>query len=494
VNIEIDSIPLVRTEQNQAGAVVEVSNISNMQTSDKRNVIEHEIPGMEGNVFQNLGRSAVRISFDGTFQGKTAKNKIELIRSKFKQGTPLPFNSDISGATDVTKVMIEDLKVTETAGLANKFEYSILLREYKEPPPEPTTPPSQDGQAEEWADEVASETMDSINYITGKVLDSEGNPKSGVSVLVTGDDGEHKLETDEEGIYRVDDLPPGDYKVKVDLEEYEGIEKEVTIGGGAGGETGAAEGGEEETTSQAETGTESTQAEEGEVPAGEEKPTEDVTSSDEESTQEQRPSDEEKTPGEETAEKPTSQTESDTESSQVEGDEQTAGGEKPTEDVTSSDEESTQEQRPDDEEKTPQEEPEESTSQTESDAESSQVEDNEQPAGEEKPTEDVTSSDEESTQEQRPDDEVKTPGEETAEKSTSQTESSTESSQVEGGEQPAGEEKPTEEVPSSNEESTQEQRPDDEVKTPKEEPEEKPTSQTKSGAGSLGDEEELLQG
>ena len=44
MNIEIDSIPLVRTEQNQAGAVVEVSNISNMQTSDKRNVIEHEIP------------------------------------------------------------------------------------------------------------------------------------------------------------------------------------------------------------------------------------------------------------------------------------------------------------------------------------------------------------------------------------------------------------------------------------------------------------------
>ena len=376
MNIEIDSIPLVRTEQNQAGAVVEVSNISNMQTSDKRNVIEHEIPGMEGNVFQNLGRSAVRISFDGTFQGKTAKNKIELIRSKFKQGTPLPFNSDISGATDVTKVMIEDLKVTETAGLANKFEYSILLREYKEPPPEPATPPSQDGQAEEWADEVASETMDSINYITGKVLDSEGNPKSGVSVLVTSDDGEHNLETDEEGIYRVDDLPPGDYKVKVDLEEYEGIEKEVTIGGGAGGETGS--------TEAAESGAEGSTSQTG-------------------------------------AEEPTSQTESDTESSQVEEEEQPAGEEKPTDEVTSSDEKSTEEQRQDDEAKTPEKEPEEGTekkltSRTESDTESSQVEEDEQPAGEKKPTDEVTSTDKESMKEQREDDEVKTPEKEPKEK------------------------------------------------------------------------------
>lgn len=238
MNIEIDGIPLIKSEQNQAGAVVEISNISNINTSDKRNIVEHQILGMEGNVFQNLGRNAVKISFDGTFQGRTARNKLETLRSKFKQGAPVPFNSDISGATDVTKVMIEDLKVEEAAGLADKFQYSIVLREYKEPPPEPTTPPSQDDQAEQWADRVARDTMDSINYITGRVLDSEGNPKSGAAVLVTGNESEYQLETNEEGIYRIDDLPPGNYTVTVDLEEYEGIEKEVTIGGGTGSETG----------------------------------------------------------------------------------------------------------------------------------------------------------------------------------------------------------------------------------------------------------------
>ncbi len=225
MNIELDSIPLNKT------GVEEIRNVHNINTSDKRTMVEYEIPGMEGNVFQNLGRSPVKISFDGTLQGKTARSNLEVLRSKFKQGMPLPFNSDISGAADVTKVLIEDLSIEEVAGITERYRYSIVLKEYKEPPPEPTTPPSQDEKAEDWADEEADKAAEGINYLTGKVLDAEGKPKSKVPVLATSSEGEYRGETDEEGVYRIEDLTPGKYKVTVDAEEYEGIEEIVIIGG-----------------------------------------------------------------------------------------------------------------------------------------------------------------------------------------------------------------------------------------------------------------------
>lgn len=236
MNIEIDGIPLVKSEQAEAGSGVEIRNVSNISTTDRRNIVEHQIPGMEGSVFQNMGRAAVRISFEGTLQGRSAKNKLETIRSKFKQGVPLPFNSDISGAADVTQVLIENLRITEEAGITDRYQYSIVLCEYKEPPPEPTNPPSQDEEAGEWQQNRGEGTVESINYITGKVLDHQGNPKTGIPVLIRSEEGEYRVETNEEGVYRQNDLPPARYRVTVESEEYRGIEKEVVIGSGGGEE------------------------------------------------------------------------------------------------------------------------------------------------------------------------------------------------------------------------------------------------------------------
>lgn len=226
MNIELDGISL-----NKVGDA-DVRNIFNIGTSDSRSLIEHKIPGMEGSVIQDLGRSAVRISFEGTFQGKNAKTLLEQLRSKFKQGTPLPFNSDISGAADVTKVIIEELTIRDTAGFRDKFIFSMALREFKEPPPAPTPVQPQDEEAEIWAEEVAEESVESINQVSGKVLDVKGEPKPGIKVLIKGDAGEYEAETDDDGVYRVERLEPGTYKVTIDDEEYAGLEEEVVIGSG----------------------------------------------------------------------------------------------------------------------------------------------------------------------------------------------------------------------------------------------------------------------
>jgi hypothetical protein len=254
MNIELDGIPLVKTDQSPRGGQTEVRNIIHISTTDKRDMIGHNIPGMEGDVFQNLGRSPVVISFDGTFQGRTAKENLEILRTKFKQGTPLPFNSDLSGTADITQVLINDMRIEESSSVRGRYHYFMVLQEYKVPPPEPVMPPAQDEEAGAWQEETAEEVMESINLITGKVLDSEGNPKQGVTVKATGENGEYSVETDEEGIYRIDEATPGTYTVTVDSEEYEGIQEEVTVGSGEGsGETeGEAEGGPGETEGEVE--------------------------------------------------------------------------------------------------------------------------------------------------------------------------------------------------------------------------------------------------
>ncbi|MEM2718607.1 MAG: carboxypeptidase-like regulatory domain-containing protein, partial [Candidatus Bathyarchaeia archaeon] len=89
--------------------------------------------------------------------------------------------------------------------------------------------PSQEEEAAEEVEEETDEALASVNYVTGRVLDADGNPKSGVSVKISWEGGEYVVKTDEEGVFRKDNLEPGKYMITVDAPEYEGIVKEVEI-------------------------------------------------------------------------------------------------------------------------------------------------------------------------------------------------------------------------------------------------------------------------
>jgi hypothetical protein len=232
MEIELEGIRLVWIvpSEDPARGPVQIRQISDIVTSDRRILVEHQVPGLEGNLFQNLGRAPVKISFRGNFQGEGSKEELARIRQKFKDGNPCSFNSDVTGISDVTMVLIEELQIFERSGEPNRFEYSIVLREYREPPPEPSVPPSQDAAAQEWAEDQAGDAMASINNIVGRVLDLDGNPKPGAPVLITGEDGEYQLETDEQGMYRAENLAPGRYSITVSQEGYEGVTREVEVG------------------------------------------------------------------------------------------------------------------------------------------------------------------------------------------------------------------------------------------------------------------------
>lgn len=234
MKIDLDGISLDNTDEQATGDVKSGRCVMNINTSDRRNVSSIDVPGGQGSSHNDLGRSAVVVAFDGTIYGSNARTLIESIRSKFKSGDPVPFISDISGSADITKVIIANLIVNDTAGAKDRFDYSIMLKEYKEPPEAPRAPASggegktaggedeeetpADGQAREWSDDVAGASGDSNNTVQGKVLDDDGNPKKGTRVRVSSEDGEYSAETDDDGVYKLEDMPPGEYKASVEDE------------------------------------------------------------------------------------------------------------------------------------------------------------------------------------------------------------------------------------------------------------------------------------
>ncbi|MCW4026397.1 MAG: carboxypeptidase regulatory-like domain-containing protein [Candidatus Bathyarchaeota archaeon] len=230
MSIELDGMPLTKHFRDpETGATREIRAVYNIGVSEKRNIVEHRIPGLEGGVLQDLGREPVRISFEGILYGETAKEDLESIRSRFKAGASVPFSSDISSVADVTQVLIEDFQIEDAGGMVNRYKYRMTLRESSVPPEEEEPAPSQEEEAKKDVEEKTDDAKASVNYITGKVLDEAGNPKEGISVKIAWDAGEYAVRTNEDGVYRKDDLEPGKYTVTIDAPSYEGIEREVEI-------------------------------------------------------------------------------------------------------------------------------------------------------------------------------------------------------------------------------------------------------------------------
>jgi carboxypeptidase family protein len=258
MDVKIDDLELIkRVDDSDTHVVKEIRSVSSIEMDDKRAIVELRIPGAEGSILQDLGRLPVVVTFEGELQGEDAKTTLQNLRAKFKAGKPLSFSSDLTGVAEVTQVLIEDLHIDEGMGSSSTYEYTLTLREYIEPKePEEEKPPSQDDDAKDAVDDETDDAVSTVNYITGKVVDHEGKPEVKVKVTITdGQGNEYDIETNDQGIYRKDDLEPGSYVVHVEAPGYEEVKEHVTIQGksgegggeeaGGGEEGGGEEGGEE---------------------------------------------------------------------------------------------------------------------------------------------------------------------------------------------------------------------------------------------------------
>lgn len=117
---------------------LELSQVQQIATFDRRELAEHKPPGMSGSLLQNLGRQPTSLLVGGVASGPQALQFIEQLDEKFRAGNPVPFVADILNATDIEQMLIADLKVRDLAGKPLRFAYVLTLREHIEPvEPEP---------------------------------------------------------------------------------------------------------------------------------------------------------------------------------------------------------------------------------------------------------------------------------------------------------------------------------------------------------------------
>jgi hypothetical protein len=113
---------------------IALNRIHKIGTLEKAAFVRHRVPGLEGDLVQDMGRESVRLSIEGIFFGETAADDLNALRDLYKARTPVDFLADITGQAYFAQVILERFEVVQQAGEASQFSYRLTVAEYVEPP------------------------------------------------------------------------------------------------------------------------------------------------------------------------------------------------------------------------------------------------------------------------------------------------------------------------------------------------------------------------
>jgi len=117
----------------------EVPRIERIETLEGRRIARLPVPGLLGDIQQDLGAASLRVEIGGSLQGDEARDDfLQSLRESFRAGDPVSFAADITSAAELDQVLIDELALEEVNDSANSFRYQIILREYVEPPQPPS--------------------------------------------------------------------------------------------------------------------------------------------------------------------------------------------------------------------------------------------------------------------------------------------------------------------------------------------------------------------
>ncbi len=141
----------------------QLEGLEYIESTERRALVEHRVPGLEGNYIQDLGSEPNRIVLAGTRAGDDDRDAfLTAVRELFATGEPTTFTADINTATALVDVVIEQLQVAEVAGSPDTFRYLLVLHKYTKPPEPPAT-----GLLD---DDILSEAMGALDAMN--VLDA----------------------------------------------------------------------------------------------------------------------------------------------------------------------------------------------------------------------------------------------------------------------------------------------------------------------------------
>lgn len=113
---------------------IELTGVQDVRTEESRTLVENRVPESEGSVFQDLGREPLTILVDGILFRAESLEDIERLRDAQAKAEPLSFAADIAVGSELTDVLIEDLRLQQVAGYAHRYRFSLRLREHTAPP------------------------------------------------------------------------------------------------------------------------------------------------------------------------------------------------------------------------------------------------------------------------------------------------------------------------------------------------------------------------
>ena len=112
---------------------LELPQVQQVVTYERRVLAEHKPPGMAGSLFQNMGRRPTHLVLWGVVTGPQVLDFVEQLDAKYRAGEPLPFIADIVAESAIEAMVIDDLRWEERAGKPERYAYVLVLREYVEP-------------------------------------------------------------------------------------------------------------------------------------------------------------------------------------------------------------------------------------------------------------------------------------------------------------------------------------------------------------------------
>ena len=116
----------------------EVPRLDTIVTHESRRLAVLPVPGLSGDLHQDLGRAALAVELSGSLFGDEARDAfLKELRTQFLAGEPVDFVADIVNESELEQVLIESFDLAEGDGAPDIFAYRITLREYTEPPVPP---------------------------------------------------------------------------------------------------------------------------------------------------------------------------------------------------------------------------------------------------------------------------------------------------------------------------------------------------------------------
>jgi hypothetical protein len=116
----------------------EVPRIEGIASRESRRLAVVPVPGLSGDLHQDLGRDALEVELYGSLSGDQARDEfLKELRTQFLAGEPVDFVADIVGESELEQVLIASFDLEESAERPEEFRYRMVLREYTEPPEPP---------------------------------------------------------------------------------------------------------------------------------------------------------------------------------------------------------------------------------------------------------------------------------------------------------------------------------------------------------------------